>query len=53
MTYGKNCSISIITDTKYFEDLESHYKGDILIVNVVLLKEKGKIQHLTLKTLKE
>jgi len=53
-TYGlnikeKNNSISIITDTKYFDGLESYYKGDILIINVVLLEEKPEIDHLSLK----
>ena len=53
-TYGlnifrKKCCISIITDTKYFEGLESNYKGDILIINVVLCEEKDWIQHLCLK----
>ena len=51
--YGKNISISIITDTEYFENLESHYTGDILIINIVLYddiyKEKKGIQHLSLK----
>jgi len=50
---GKDCSISIITDTEYFENLESHYTGDILIINIVLYddiyKEKKGIQHLSLK----
>ena len=50
---GKDCSISVITDTKYFENLESHYTGDILIINTVLYddryKEKKGIRHLSLK----
>jgi phosphoribosyl 1,2-cyclic phosphodiesterase len=50
--HGKNCSISVITDTEYFENLESHYVGDILIINIVLYddiyKEKKGIQHLSL-----
>jgi ribonuclease BN (tRNA processing enzyme) len=46
---GKNSSISIITDTKYFEGLESYYNGDILIINVVMLEEKPAIDHLSLK----
>ena len=47
--YGKNNSISIITDTKYFKGLESFFKGDILIINVVLFEEKPEIDHLSLK----
>jgi len=46
--YGKNTSISIITDTKYFENIESYYKGDVLILNVVFFKENKKFQHLSL-----
>lgn len=47
--HGKNHSISMITDTKYFEKLESYYKEDILIINSVLIEEKDYIQHLSLK----
>lgn len=52
-TYGlnikiKNSIISLITDTKYFNGLESHYKGNILIFNVVLLEEKDHIMHLSI-----
>ena len=47
--YGKNNSISIITDTKYFKGLESYYKGDILIINTVLLEKRPEINHLSLK----
>ena len=52
-TYGlnikiKNSIISLISDTKYFNGLESHYKGDILIFNVVLLEEKDHIMHLSI-----
>ena len=45
---GKNVSISLIADTKYFDGLESYYKGDITIVNVVRMKEKKEIPHLSL-----
>lgn len=47
--YTKNCSISLIADTKYFKGLESFYKEDILILNIVLLKEKEHILHLSLE----
>jgi ribonuclease BN (tRNA processing enzyme) len=47
--YGKNSSISIITDTKYFKGLEKYYNGDVLIINVVLLEERSEIDHLSLK----
>ncbi|MCD6467785.1 MAG: MBL fold metallo-hydrolase [Thermoplasmata archaeon] len=45
---GKNVSISLIADTKYFDGLESYYKGDITIVNVVRMKEKKEISHLSI-----
>ncbi|UCF11760.1 MAG: MBL fold metallo-hydrolase [Thermoplasmatales archaeon] len=57
-TYGlnihtKNCSISVITDTKYFENLESYYTGEILIINTILYddryKENKGIRHLSVK----
>ena len=47
--YVKEYSISLVTDTKYFEGLESYYKGDVLILNIVLLEDKEKIMHLSLK----
>ncbi len=45
---GKNLTISLITDTDYFKGLASHFKGDILIINVVMLEEKSVIDHLSL-----
>jgi len=47
--HSKNCSISLITDTRYFEGLETYYKGNIIIINVVRLEEKQGIDHLSLK----
>jgi phosphoribosyl 1,2-cyclic phosphodiesterase len=46
--FGKNNSISLITDTQYFDGLESYYNGDVLILNVVLLEKKENIMHLSL-----
>jgi len=46
---GKNCSISLITDTKYFNGIESYYKGNILIINSVLMEGKDYINHLSIK----
>ena len=40
--------ISYISDTKYYSGLEKNYPGDVLIINVVLLKSSSKIQHLSL-----
>jgi phosphoribosyl 1,2-cyclic phosphodiesterase len=45
---GKDSSISIITDTKYFEGLERYYQSDIIILNVVLTEGKEHIMHLSL-----
>jgi len=45
---GEDISISIITDSKYFEGLESYYQGDILIINVVLIEKRKEIKHLCL-----
>ena len=45
--YGKKISISLISDTDYFEGIESYYKEPILIINVVRMPESKKIQHLT------
>ena len=41
-------TFSWITDTRYFEDLTSHYKGDLLIINVVRLNPGAPIDHLAL-----
>lgn len=53
-TYGLNVSssqikLSFITDTRYFEGLESYYNGDILILNVVVYENifQSKIDHLS------
>lgn len=47
--HGKNHSISVITDTKYFDGIESYYTGDILIINSVLIEKKDYINHLSIK----
>ena len=46
---GKTNSISLITDTDYFTNLASHFLGNILIVNVVMLQDKNTIEHLCLE----
>lgn len=46
---GRTSSISLITDTDYFEGLASYFTGDILIVNVVMLQDKSTIEHLCLR----
>ena len=51
--YGKNISISIISDTKYFKNLGSFYNGDLLIINIVLSEERDKINHLSLNDIEK
>ena len=47
--FGKNNWISFITDTMYFRGLESYYKGDILILNVVFYENKREFEHFDIK----
>lgn len=47
--YGKKNSVSIISDTKYFDNLESFYDGDVLVINVVLTESKDNVFHLSLE----
>lgn len=52
-TYGlkfkvRNTSVSILTDTKYFKELEDFYKTDILIICVVFFQPRPGIDHLSL-----
>lgn len=52
-TYGikfvvNNTSVSLMSDTKYFEGLEDFYRTDILIIAVVFFKPRPEIQHLDL-----
>ncbi|MBN2604037.1 MAG: MBL fold metallo-hydrolase [Candidatus Thermoplasmatota archaeon] len=47
--FGKKSSVSIISDTQYFDGLEKYYTGDVLILNVVLLENKPGIQHISIK----
>lgn len=46
---GGNHSISIVTDTQYFDGLERFYPGEILILHTVLLQPKKEIFHLSLE----
>jgi len=53
-TYGlninfKGLSVSLITDTRYFEGLERHYPGKIIIINVVRFKPREDVDHLSLE----
>ncbi len=52
-TYGVNfnspsCTISYIADTKFFPQLIEHYRGELLIINVVRLKPSD-LDHLCLE----
>lgn len=50
-TYGLNIekpSISLISDTRYFDKLERYYRGDVIIINVVRLKPMEGLDHLCL-----
>jgi len=46
--FGKDISLSIVTDTKYSDKILDNYNSDILILNVVLLKSVDKIKHLSI-----
>jgi ribonuclease BN (tRNA processing enzyme) len=55
-TYGLNFktsprTISFVTDTKYFSELPSLYRGEILVIHVVRLKPVGDepIEHLSIE----
>ena len=47
--YGDGVTISLISDTRYFEGIEKHYRGDILILNVVRMEPREDILHLSLR----
>lgn len=46
-------TISLITDTRYFEGLEDYYTGSILIINVVRFKPKPDLDHLSFEEVKK
>lgn len=46
--FGSDTIISFITDTKYFEGLETFYEADVLVLNVVLMESKEWINHLSI-----
>ena len=53
-TYGlkfniNKTSVGLISDTRYFPELNSFYKTDILIISVVFLEPRAGIDHLSLK----
>ena len=40
-------TISCLVDTRFFDDLCLHYKGDLLIINVVRIESGGPFDHLS------
>jgi ribonuclease BN (tRNA processing enzyme) len=47
--HGKTTSISIVSDTRYFDGLESYYPDEVLILHTVLVQSKKEILHLSLE----
>lgn len=41
-------TISWVTDTGYFDKLPYHYKGDLLVINMVMMEHKAGVGHLSL-----
>jgi ribonuclease BN (tRNA processing enzyme) len=57
-TYGikfnmGTASVSLLTDTRYFNELLSFYKTDILIISVVFFQPRPGIDHLNLSDVEE
>jgi len=57
-TYGikfriNKASVALLTDTKYFPELENFYKTDILIICVVFYEPRPEIEHLSLADVEE
>jgi phosphoribosyl 1,2-cyclic phosphodiesterase len=57
-TYGikfkiNKTSVSLLTDTKYFPELESFYLTDVLIISVVFYQPRPEIEHLSLADAKQ
>jgi ribonuclease BN (tRNA processing enzyme) len=51
-TYGlifqtPRITFSWIVDTRYFEDLAGYYRGDVIIMNMVLMEQKESVDHLS------
>lgn len=57
-TYGLKfnlgeASVGLLTDTKYFKELENFYKTDLLIISVVFFEPRPGIDHLCLADAEE
>ncbi|OGN91497.1 MAG: MBL fold hydrolase [Chloroflexi bacterium RBG_13_48_17] len=46
-------TLAWITDTKYFDGLPSHYRAELLIINVVLLEPRDGVDHLSIPEAKQ
>ncbi|MBI4707281.1 MAG: MBL fold metallo-hydrolase [Candidatus Omnitrophica bacterium] len=58
ITYGlkfkiNNTTVSLISDTKYFKELEDFYRADVLIISVVFFEPHPGIDHLCLADAQE
>ena len=51
LTYGLRFNlgqtVSLITDTRYYDELASLYKADVVIINVVFYEERPGVDHLS------
>ena len=57
-TYGlrfriKDTSVSVLSDTEYFDGLAQQFQSDVVIINVVFFQPRPGIQHLSLQDAKK
>jgi phosphoribosyl 1,2-cyclic phosphodiesterase len=57
-TYGlkfmmNQTSVSLLSDTEYFEGIEEYFRTDVVIINVVFLEPRPGIQHLSFQEAKK
>ncbi|MFH1888505.1 MAG: MBL fold metallo-hydrolase [Candidatus Omnitrophota bacterium] len=45
---GRNTSVSLLTDTRYFKELADFYKTDILIICIVFFEPRPEVDHMCL-----
>jgi len=57
LTYGLRFNlkktVSLISDTRYFEGIEDLYKADIVIINVVFFDDRPTVEHLSFNDVKK
>jgi ribonuclease BN (tRNA processing enzyme) len=46
-------TLSWITDTRYFDELSSYYRAELLIINVVLLEPRDGVDHLSIPEVRQ